>query len=56
MSTKTKQMEASRKRHDRAALIQWVTIGLAVALVLTAILLLTEADGPGHGGVISLLS
>lgn len=57
MSTRTKKMEADRKSHERSALIQWVAIGLVVALGLVAILLLTEANtyGGGHGGVISLL-
>ncbi len=56
MSTRTKKMEADRKSHDRSALIQWVAIGLVVALGFMAILLLTDANPyGGHGGVISLL-
>lgn len=57
MSTRTKKMRANQKAHDRSAFIQWLAIGLVVALGLVAILLLTDATtyGGGHSGVISLL-
>jgi tetrahydromethanopterin S-methyltransferase subunit F len=56
MSTRTKKLEADRKSHQRSALIQWVAIGLVVALGLVAILLLTDATTyGGHSGVITLL-
>lgn len=58
MSTRTKASQAARKSHDRAAMVQWVTIGLVIALGLAAILFLTDSGGlsGGHGGFLTVLN
>ncbi|MGI9595626.1 MAG: hypothetical protein ACR2QK_05680 [Acidimicrobiales bacterium] len=48
MSTRSKNMDAGRRSHDRSALIQWVALGLLAALGLIAAFVL--ADGGGGGG------
>lgn len=45
---KAKQIHGARS-HDRSALIQWVALGLVVALGLIAALVLTDG-GNGYGG------
>lgn len=55
MSARTKRMEANRKRHDRSAMMQWITIGLLMAVVLVAILVFTDAGGSGgHSGFVTV--
>ncbi len=48
MSKRTKISATERRRHDRSATLQWVGIGLVVALGLAAALLLTDGSGGTH--------